>query len=145
MNSVIDFFEPFFNTFLFNHKNLSLIEIGFFCTVFLFGFIGKMVEQKPNTSIAAFGYGYSIILFLTCVYITFVELTWWKAIINITVSVFLFMFISEILLLLIMLQLKGFYHYGDDELRPKRRTALLILILFSINIIVSLHIKKIMF
>jgi|688.fasta_scaffold64953_4 hypothetical protein len=34
MNSVIDFFEPFFNAFLFNHKNLSIIEIGFFVQFF---------------------------------------------------------------------------------------------------------------
>lgn len=56
MNSVINFFEPIFSAFLFNHKNQSLIEISIFCSVFLFGMIGKLVDQKPNTSIALFGY-----------------------------------------------------------------------------------------
>ena len=145
MNSVINFFDPFFNAFLFNHKNLALIEISFFCTVFLFGTIGKLVDQKPNISGVLVGYGYSIIVFLNAAYITFVELNWWKAVINILVSVILFVIISEILLSLIIILFGGFFHYGDVEPRIKRRTGLLILIIFSINIIVTLHIKKLIF
>ncbi len=145
MNSVINFFEPIFSAFLFNHKNQSLIEISIFCSVFLFGMIGKLVNQKPNTSIALFGYGYSIVVFLSAVYLLFIELTWWKAIINILVSVILFVIISEIILLFIIMLFGGFYHYGVVEPRVKRRTGLLFFIIFSINIIVSLYIKKLIF
>lgn len=145
MNSVINFFEPIFSAFLFNHKNQSLIEISIFCSVFLFGMIGKLVNQKPNTSIALFGYGYSIGVFLSAVYLLFIELTWWKAIINILVSVILFVIISEIILLFIIMLFGGFYHYGVVEPRVKRRTGLLFFIIFSINIIVSLYIKNLIF
>lgn len=145
MNSVINFFEPIFSAFLFNHKNQSLIEISIFLSVFLFGLIGKLVNQKPNTSIALVGYVYSIGVFLTTVYLLFVELTWWKAIINILVSVILFVIISEIILLFIIMLFGGFYHYGDVEPRVKRRTGLLFFIILSINMIVSLHIKKLIF
>jgi hypothetical protein len=145
MNDLIHFLEPLFSSFLFNYKNLTLIEISILCSVFLFGTIGKLVDQKPNFSGALVGYGYSIIVFLNAVYLTFVELTWWKAVINILVSVILFLIISEILLSLIIILFKGFFHYRDVEPRIKRRTILLMLIIFSVNIIVSLHIKKILF
>ena len=145
MNSIINFFEPIFSAFLFNHKNQSLIEITIFCSVFLFGMIGKLVDQKPNTSIALSGYGYSIGVFLSAAYLLFIELTWWKAIINILVSVILFVIISEIILLFIIMLFGGFYHYGDVEPRIKRRTGLLFFIIFSINIIVSLYIKNLIF
>jgi hypothetical protein len=145
MNSVINFFEPFFNLFLFNHKNLAVNEISFFCAVFLFGTIGKLVDQKPNISGVLVGYGYSIIVFLNAVYLTFVELNWWKATVNILVSVILFVIISEFLLSLIIILFGGFFHFGDVEPRIKRRTALLLFIIFLINIIVSLHIKNLIF
>jgi hypothetical protein len=145
MNDLIHFLEPLFSSFLFNYKNLTLIEISILCSVFLFGTIGKLVSQKPNISGVLVGYGYSIIVFLNAAYITFVELNWWKAVINILVSVILFVIISEILLSLIIILFGGFFHYGDVEPRIKRRTGLLILIIFSINIIVTLHIKKLIF
>ena len=145
MNSVINFFDPFFNAFLFNHKNLSLNEICFFSAVFLFGTIGKLVDEKPNISGVLVGYVYSIGIFLTSVYLTFIELTWWKAIVNILVSVILFVIVSEILLSFFIIVFGGFFHYGDVEPRIKRRTGLLIFIIFSINVIVSLHVNKLIF
>jgi hypothetical protein len=145
MNSVIGFFEPFFNAFLFNHRNLALIEISFFCTVFLFGIIGKLVDQKPNFSGVLVGYGYSIIVFLNSAYITFVELTWWKAVVNIVVSLVLFVIVSEIILSLMIMLFGGFFYYEEVEPRIKRRTVLLILIILLSNIMVSLHINKLIF
>jgi hypothetical protein len=142
MTSVINFFEPIFSSFLFNHKNQSLTEISIFCVVFLFGLIGKLVSQKPSTSSALIGYVYSVVIFLTTVYLIFIELTWWKAFINILVSIILFVIISEFLLSLIIVIFGGFYHYGDIELRIKGRTGLLALIIFSINIFLFLQIKK---
>lgn len=145
MDSVINFFEPIFSSFLFNHKNQSLTEISVFCSVFFFGLIGKLVNQKPNTSSALSGYTYSVGLFLTTVYLIFIELIWWKALINIVVSIILFVIISEFLLSLIIIIFGGFYHYGDLEPRVKSRTILLGFIIFSINILVFLNIKKLIF
>lgn len=145
MNSVIDFFEPFFSTFLFNHKNLALIEISFLCTVFSFVVIDQLVQLKPNTSLVGYALGISIILFLSTLYLTFVELTWWKSIINIVVSLFLFVFISKIILLLILVIFGSFYNFSDEELKPKRYTVFLMLIIISVNVIVSLYIKDTIF
>lgn len=144
MDTIINFFEPIFSSFLFNHKNQSLSEISIFCNVFLFGLIGKLVNQKPNTSSTAV-YFYSIILFLTTFYLIFIELVWWKALINILVSIIIFVIISEFLLSLIILKFEGFYNYGDLEPRVKSRTILFGFIIFSINIFVFLNIKKLIF
>ena len=145
MNDLVHFLEPLFNRFLFNYKNLALIEISFLCSVFLFGTIGKLVEQKPNTSIALIGYVISVSLFLSSGYLTFIELVWWKAIVNIVVSLVVFVIISEIILNLIIILFGGFYNYSSGEIRPKRRAVFFVIIIFVINLIVSEYIKRIFF
>lgn len=142
MNDLIHLLEPIFSRFLFNYKNLTLIEISIFCSVFLFGTIGKLIEQKPNSSIALIGYFISVSIFLSSGYLTFIELVWWKAIVNIIVSLVVFVFISEIILNLIIILFGGFYNYSNGEIRLKRRSVFFAIIIFSINLIVSEYIKR---
>lgn len=142
MNDLINFLDPLFSRFLFNYKNLALIEISIFCSVFLYGTIGKLIEQKPNTSSALSGYILFIILFLSSGYITFTELVWWKAIVNIVASFIVFVILSEIILNLIIILFGGFYNYSNGEIKPKRRTVFFILIIFVINLIVAEYIKR---
>jgi hypothetical protein len=142
MNDLIHFLEPLFSSFLFNYKNLTLIEISILCSVFLFGTIGKFIVQKPNTSIALTGYIISISLFLCSGYLTFIELVWWKAIVNIVVSLVVFVIFSEMILNLIIILFGGFYNYLNGEIKPKRRALFFVLVVFGINLFVSEYIKR---
>ncbi|MFV5694022.1 hypothetical protein ACM55G_01110 [Flavobacterium sp. LB3P122] len=146
MTDITQFFLPFFSSVLFNHSNLALIELSFFTSILMFGTVGKLVNQKPETSFASIGYLVSVSLFLSAGYLAFHELTWWKSTINIIVSTIVFLIVSELILFVFILLFSGLYNYNHqsskNEITLKRSAALFIATITIIAIALSVLLEK---
>lgn len=144
MTDTIQFFTPFFNSVLFNHSNIALIELSFFTSILMFGTVGKLVNQNPETSFASTGYLVSVALFLSSIYLLFNELTWWKSVINIVVSILVFVLVSELILSIINILFAGLYNHesSKDGRTMKRSTGLFIATITIIAIALSVLLEK---
>lgn len=144
MTDVIQFFSPFFSSVLFNHSSLALIELSFFISILMFGTVGKLVDQKPDTSFSSSGYLISVTLFLSSIYLLFCELIWWKSIINIIVSVIVFVILSELILSIINFLFAGLYNLqsSKDGRTLKRSSSVFIASITILAVVLGVLLKN---
>lgn len=144
MTETIQFFTPLFSSVLFNHSNLSLVELSFFTSMLVFITVGEIVSQKPDSSYPGIGYLLSITLLLSSIYLGFCELIWWKAIINIAVSltVFYFLLVPTINVLVAFSGMLFKLNPLTNEIVPKRSTSLFIATITILAIILLVLLEK---
>lgn len=144
MTEIIQSFRPFFSSILFNHSNISLVELSIFTSMMVFIAVGEIVNQKPDTSYSGAGYGLSISLLLSSIYLGFSELIWWKAIVNIAVSLTVFYFLL-VLVLNGLVTLSGVlfkFNPVTNEVVPKRSTALFIATITFLAIVLLVFLEQ---
>lgn len=147
MKEIIYSFTPFLNSILYNHQSIALVELSFLFSVLIYHIFESLAAQKPKTSSALLMFIVIISLFISACYVLFSELTWWKAIINILVSILVFKLISKIIILFFQIRFHGFYRFQTPESEGvlKRRSFLFISIIMIIAIYLNIMIKNIKF
>lgn len=148
MRDLIQFFSPLFNSILFNHPNISLVELSFFSSILLIVIAGELTKQKPEkSSVDTVVFYVSIPLFLCAGYLVFCELTWWKSTINIIVSFFVFYKLSQLILFVFNLSFAGLYNLqsSKDGRTLKRSAYIFITITTIFALIFAVLLEQIIF
>ena len=145
MKEIVYFFTPFFNSVLFNHQNIALVELAFLFSILLFDILRLLTAEKPKTGASFALFLVITSLFLSASYILFSELTWWKSLVNILVSVIAFKLISLIIIFPLQVSFHGFYRYKSPESEGilKRRAFVFISIIVIVAITLNVMIKNI--
>ena len=146
MKEIVYFFTPFFNSILYNHQSISLVELSFLFSILLYDLSKILRAEKPRSAGANVIVFLSIILFINACYILFSELTWWKAIVNTLISIIAFKLISLINIIFTTATFQGFYRFKSPESEGiiKRRAFVyfsIIMIVVSILNVMLINIK----
>lgn len=144
MREIVASFTPFFNSILYNHQSISLIEFSFLFSILIYQIFDSLAAQKPKTSSALLMFLVIVPLFTSSCYVLFCQLIWWKAIVNILVSIFAFTLISKLIILFFQISIHGFYRFQTPESEGvlKRRAFVFISIIIIIAICLNVMIKN---
>ena len=144
MKEIVSSFTPFFNSVLYNHQSISLIEFSFLFSNLIFQIFDTLAAQKTKTSFALMMFLVILPLFPSACYVLFCELIWWKAIVNILVSIYAFTLISKVIILFFQISIHGFYRFQTPESEGvlKRRAFVFISFIIIIAICLNVMIKN---
>jgi hypothetical protein len=144
MKEIVSSFTPFFNSVLYNHQSISLIEFSFLFSILIFQIFDTLAAQKTKTSFALMMFLVILPLFPSACYVLFCELIWWKAIVNILVSIYAFTLISKVIILFFQISIHGFYRFQTPESEGvlKRRAFVFISFIIIIAICLNVMIKN---
>lgn len=119
MNNIIHFFDPFFSMWLFNHSHLSVVTLSVFLSTLLLCLNNKTMTLSVVSQIKRFdstvmvNYVWIVATIILGFILSFKELSFFEALINIIVPFIMFFFISRMIILLIFPH-RIFTHFAQE-------------------------------